>query len=157
MERQFCINWPALVFEAKLRRKSQKLTQARLAKLAGISTPTISRFESGQTDIQLPTVLHIFEVLGMLDKRALTFPEPKAYYDSGSMLIKFAGEERGKVVQCAISREALEDYFELTNQAELKVFSGNQERIEHEARRKYLSEQIEPDGSILVRSADLMC
>lgn len=27
MEWQFCINWPALVEEAKLRRKAQKLTQ----------------------------------------------------------------------------------------------------------------------------------
>jgi DNA-binding XRE family transcriptional regulator len=47
MERQFRINWPAIVEEAKQRRKSQKLTQQRLGELAGVSTPTISHFERG--------------------------------------------------------------------------------------------------------------
>ena len=156
MERQFRINWQALVSEAKLRRKSQNLTQARLAKLAGVSTPTISRFESGQIDIQLPTVFNIFEVLGMLDKRSLTFPEPKVFYDSGRMVIKFVGQDSNKVIQCAISREALEDHFKLATQSELKVFADNQARIEHEARRKYLLGQIESDGTVLVCSDDLV-
>lgn len=73
MERQFCINWQAFVEEAKQRRKEQKLTQAKLGELAGVSTPTVSRFESGAVDIQLSTVLAIFEVLGMQINERLFF------------------------------------------------------------------------------------
>lgn len=155
MERQFCINWPGLVEEAKLRRKAQKLTQAQLAKLAGVSTPTISRFESGQIDIQLPTVLSVFEVLGMLDKRSLNFSDPMAYYDPSHMVVRFAGNDDGKQVKCAISREALEDHFGLTSQDVVKVSSKHLERIQHEVRRKYLSGSFEQDGSVLVSSDDL--
>jgi predicted transcriptional regulator len=74
MERQFRINWPAIVEEAKQRRKGQKLTQQRLGKLAGVSTPTISHFEGGERDIQLSTVTNILGVLGMLDERVLVLP-----------------------------------------------------------------------------------
>lgn len=155
MERQFCINWSALVEEAKLRRKAQKLTQAKLAKLAGISTPTVSRFESGEADIQLPTVLSIFGVLGMVDARRLHFPEPKEYYDPTQRVVVFFGKDAVKTIKCAISSETLEDHFKLERQDELKVFKANRERIEHEVRRKYLSERVETDGSILVKSEDI--
>ena len=51
--------------------KTQKLTQQRLAELAGVSTPTVSHFESGQKDLQLSTITSILGVLGMLDERTL--------------------------------------------------------------------------------------
>ena len=35
------------------------------------------------------------------------------------------------------------------------VFRAHRERIEHEARRKYLDGHLEPDGSILIRTQDL--
>jgi len=44
------------------------LTQVRLAQLVGISTPTISRFEKGEKDIQISTALRILTVLGMTDR-----------------------------------------------------------------------------------------
>jgi DNA-binding XRE family transcriptional regulator len=65
------VNWPAIVEEARQRRKGQKLTQQRLAELAGVSTPTISRSENGAKDIQLSSVTSILGVLGMIDDRAL--------------------------------------------------------------------------------------
>lgn len=68
MERQFCLNWKVIVAEAKMRRKSLRLTQVRLAQLAGVSTPTLSRFENNEKDIQLSTVLRILTVLGMTDR-----------------------------------------------------------------------------------------
>ncbi len=78
MEWMFRLNWPLIVAEAKQRRKQQKLTQQRLAMLAEVSTPTISRFESGEWHIELSSALNILKVLGMLDQRMLIFPEPKA-------------------------------------------------------------------------------
>ncbi|WP_373533458.1 helix-turn-helix domain-containing protein [Vampirovibrio sp.] len=67
MERQFQLNWTALVEEALRRRKALGLTQQRLAALASISTPTVSRFENHKEDIQLSSILAILKVLGMLE------------------------------------------------------------------------------------------
>ena len=69
MEREFKIDWPLFVEEAKKRRKQQRLTQQHLAVLAEISTPTVSRFERGAKDIQLSSVLNILGVLGMAVRR----------------------------------------------------------------------------------------
>lgn len=153
MERQFCINWQAIVEEAKQRRKAQRLTQSRLAEMAAVSTPTISRFESGDKDIQLSTVMRILTVLGMNDQRSLIFPERKAY--SASRTVIFLGKDGDKEVVCAISDEALADHFHGDGQNPLKVFQANRENIEHQARRKYLAGNLEIDGSIFLRTEDI--
>lgn len=155
MEWQFRINWAGLVEEAKQRRKAQKLTQARLAILAGVSTPTVSRFESAETDIQLPTVLSILGVLGMTDKRVVVFPAPDARYDSIHRVVIFTGKDGDKTVLCGISREALDDHFGGDNKNPVTVFTAHHERIEHLARRKYLVGHTEPDGSVLIKSKDV--
>lgn len=123
--------------------------------MAGVSTPTISRFESGETDIQLPTVLSILGVLGMTDQRTLTFPEPMAHYSSSKEGVAFTGVDASKIIPCAISREALEDHFNGENKDPLKLYKSNRERIEHLVRRKYLAELKESDGSVLVRTGDI--
>jgi transcriptional regulator with XRE-family HTH domain len=155
MERQFRINWGAIVEEARQRRKSQKLTQHRLAELASVSTPTISRFESGEKDIQLSSVTSILAVLGMLDERTLIFAHTNARYDPMRGTVLFDGKDGDKVISCAISREALDDHYNGDDKDKLKVFNANRESIEHEARRKYLAENMEADGSILIRTGDL--
>jgi transcriptional regulator with XRE-family HTH domain len=155
MERQFRINWPAIVEEAKQRRKTQKLTQQRLGELAGVSTPTISHFEGGERDIQLSTVTNILGVLGMLDERVLVFNDGRPLYDPIRMLVLFKGQDGDKIIPCAISREALEDHFDGDNKDKLKVFKASRERIEHEARRKYLADLVESDGSVLIKTMDL--
>lgn len=143
-----------MVEEAKQRRKNQKLTQQRLAILAGVSTPTVSRFESGEKDIQLSSIMGILTVLGMVDERQLVFPEPNERYNSERELVLFQSKDREKIVQCAISQEALEDHFGDGKNC-LKMFTANRERIEHEARYKYLTNRLEADGSILIRTSDL--
>jgi transcriptional regulator with XRE-family HTH domain len=155
MERKFRINWPAIVEEAKQRRKSQKLTQQRLGELAGVSTPTISRFENGEKDIQLSSITSILGVLGMIDERTLVFEEKAARYDSVRDVAVFEGRDGDRTIRCAISRETLEDHFKGDKKDPLKVFRANRERIEHEARRKYLDGRLESDGSILIRTVDL--
>lgn len=157
MERQFRLNWPALVEEAKQRRKTQNLTQQRLAVLANVSTPTISRFEGGAKDIQLSSILNILSILGMNDQRELIFPEPNPRFDPAKMQVVFFGKDRDKKILCAISREALEDHYKskVDSQDFLKIFLDNQSAIEHEARRKYIDGRLETDNTILIRSNDL--
>jgi predicted transcriptional regulator len=60
------LDWLELVAEAKRRRKSYKVSQRRLAVIAEVSQPTLSRFELGKQDIQLSSALKILEALGMV-------------------------------------------------------------------------------------------
>ncbi len=123
--------------------------------MASVSTPTISRFESGEKDIQLSSVTSILAVLGMLDERTLVFADTNAVYDSMRGVVLFKGNDGDKVITCAISREALDDHYDGDDKDKLKVFNANRESIEHEARRKYLAGNVEADGSILIRTGDL--
>jgi transcriptional regulator with XRE-family HTH domain len=136
------------------------LTQKRLAELAGVSTPTVSHFESGARDVQLSSITRILSVLGMLDERVLTFPdEPRPRFDSPSEVVVFEGRDGDKVVRCRISEEALEDHFGADDSGDgsslVRAFRANYQRIQKEARRKYLSTPLEADGSVLIRSNDV--
>jgi transcriptional regulator with XRE-family HTH domain len=154
MEREFQINWTVLVEEAVRRRRRLNLTQKQLASLAKVSTPTVSRFERAEKDIQLSTVLAVLEVLGMTDKRAITF-DPESRRDLDDSIV-FWGND-GKIrVRCRISREALDDHFSDNDRLRPEAaFTKHRSEIEALARRKYLLDQREPDGSVLIRTADI--
>lgn len=68
MERNLRLDWPLLVEEAIRRRKAQRLSQRRLAAIAGVSQPTVSRFEQQKEDIQLSSAFAILRVLGLLER-----------------------------------------------------------------------------------------
>jgi hypothetical protein len=91
----------------------------------------------------------------MLDDRTLVFPDTPARYDSVRDVAVLEGRDGDRTVRCGISREALEDHFGGDDRNLLKGFRTHRERIEHEARRKYLGGRVEPDGSILVKTDDL--
>jgi len=59
------LDWPEIVASAKLRRHKMKLTQRRLAAVAGVSLPTVVKFEAGQ-DIRLSSALAILKILDMV-------------------------------------------------------------------------------------------
>ena len=120
-----------------------------------MSTPTISRFEQNDEDIQLHNVLAILDVLGMTDKRTLVFPDQEFRSDIDERII-FWGQDGEKRVRCMISREALDDHFSdgdrLRQEAAFKKYRSD---IEALARKKYLLGQLEPDGSVLVRTNEI--
>ena len=91
----------------------------------------------------------------MVDERLLTFPESASRVDSLRGIVLFTGKDGEKIVPCAISQEALEDHFDDGNKELAKMFRAKRERIEHEARRKYLAGRLEPDGSVLIKTEDL--
>ena len=132
------------------------LTQQQLAGLAKVSTPTVSRFEQAEKNVQLSSLLAILDVLGMTDKRTLTFPETELRYDSAEG-VTFWGQDGSTRVRCKISREALEDHF--SDRGRLRpepAFEKYREQIQIIARRKYLTGEREPDGSILIRTLELV-
>ncbi len=65
MERSIRLNWPDFIEEAIKRRKLQHLTQEQLAILAGVSKPTLNRFEQGKTNITLENAMKILFALGL--------------------------------------------------------------------------------------------
>ena len=156
MEREFRLNWAILVEEAVRRRRKLNLTQAQLGSLAKVSTPTVSRFEQNEKNLQLSTVLAILDVLGMTDKRTLEFTDKEFRSDSAAG-VTFWGQDGTTRVRCLISREALDDHFsdrdKLRPEAAFQKYRSN---IESFARRKYLTGQQEPDGSIIIRTGDFL-
>ena len=155
MEREFQINWAVLVEEAVRRRRRMNLTQLQLASLAKVSTPTISRFEQADKNIQLSSVLAILDVLGMTGKRTLVFTDPAPSFDAGDAAV-FCGQDGETRVRCRIERAALDDHFSdrdrLRPQAAFKKYRSD---IEALCRRKYLLGRTEPDGSVLIRTGDV--
>ena len=124
--------------------------------MAKVSTPTVSRFEQAGKNVQLSSVLAILEVLGMTDTRTLVFPDLDYRYatDEG---VTFWGQDGARRVKCKISREALEDHFSDRDRLRPEdAFLKHRGEIESLARRKYLTGQVEPDGSVLIRTLELV-
>ncbi len=142
-----------MVEEAKQRRKKLKLTQQRLALLAKVSTPTISRFENGEQDIQWSSIHGILSCLGLIDERRLDFPDPRPRYRAG-IGVNFLGKEGDHQVQCLISEEALQDSFNSDGENPMKIFKKNQKAIEQRARQKYLLSTNSKNKEILVTNND---
>lgn len=131
------------------------LTQRQLASLAKVSTPTVSRFEQADKDIQLSSAVAILDVLGMTDKRALTFPDTEYSYDSGAG-VTFWGQDGPTRVRCRISREALDDHFSEGDRLRPEAaFKKHRQEIEALARRKYLRGQKEKDGTVLIKTLEI--
>lgn len=68
MERNIRLNWKLLVEEAIRRRKERRISQRRLAAIADVSQPTVSRFEQQKDGIQLSSAIKILDVLGLVEK-----------------------------------------------------------------------------------------
>jgi Protein of unknown function (DUF1488) len=58
-------------------------------------------------------------------------------------------------VRCEISREALNDHFGNDDKDVVEIFRAKRHGIEDIARRKYLTGQTEPDGSVLIRTLEV--
>jgi hypothetical protein len=88
----------------------------------------------------------------------LTFNNPPARYNLDRDIVIFAGEALGSPVECAISREALDDYFgtdNLDKEGHIEAFRRNRSKIERLVRAKYLSRPIEEPETVLLRTTDV--
>ena len=66
MERHVQLDWAGIVEEAIRRRRGQGLTQKQLAVLAGVSGPTVNRFERREGNITLKSAFTILRTLGLM-------------------------------------------------------------------------------------------
>jgi Fic family protein len=89
------------------------------------------------------------------ENKELIFPAPDERHDTGRDVVVFWGQDRTQRIRCAISMEALDYHFHGDRKNKLEVFRENRQTIEDIARRKYLSGRVEPDGTVLIRTADI--
>jgi hypothetical protein len=88
----------------------------------------------------------------------LSFENSPARYDVRRDVVTFVGQALSSPVNCAISREAMDDHFGTDNlgqQGRLEAFLKNRSRIEAIARVKYLSAPIGEPGSVLIKTSDV--
>lgn len=79
-----------LVKQVEQLRLSQNMTQAALAREAGVSTRTITRMEAGET-VSLDTFVRVLMALGVADRLAGLLPEPDV---RPIERVRFKGKER---------------------------------------------------------------
>ena len=105
-------------------------------------------------DVQLSSVLAILDVLGMTDKRTLSFTDVhQRDADDG---IVFWGRDGETKVRGRISREALDDHFSDGDRLKPEAaFKKHRRDIEGLARRKYFLGQRELDGSVVIRTSEI--
>ncbi len=106
-------------------------------------------------DTTIKTVGTTRSIVGGLD---LLFAAPVSRYDFDRDIVTFRGEAGGYSVRCAVSREALDDYFKLreaTNEERIELFRKRRSLFERMARIKYLEWPIEQIDEVLIRTEDL--
>jgi hypothetical protein len=89
----------------------------------------------------------------MLPGLDLSFDDRRPSYDSEREQVNFVGQARGATVQCAISREALEDHFDaddLDEKGRVKRVRDNMSTIRRMARTKFLSWPVEEPEAVLI-------
>jgi transcriptional regulator with XRE-family HTH domain len=69
------LDWPALVREARRRRKELGLTLEKFARAAGVSKATLITFERGDVTIGLDRALRIVDAAGLLAKKRNDHPD----------------------------------------------------------------------------------
>jgi len=116
---------------------------------------------------QLPAAIRD-QVLKVVDEHRdkttgldLTFNNPAPKYDFSRDIVTFVGEALGSQVNCAISREALDDNFGNagtsghTKEERLETFHKNRSAIESLARHKYLFWPVEEIEAVLIKTHDV--
>ncbi len=66
------LNWERLVREAVTVRKQERLSQRDLAALAGVTQPTVVKFEKGSTSIRVDSALAILRALSLAEQQDLS-------------------------------------------------------------------------------------
>ncbi len=63
------LNWQRLVREAVTVRKQERLSQRDIAALAGVTQPTVVKFEKGSTSIRVDSALAILRALSLAERQ----------------------------------------------------------------------------------------
>jgi hypothetical protein len=116
----------------------------------------LSQIPASTRDKVLKTIERPRNIILGLD---LKFADPVPRYDFERDVVTFVGEAGRSAVQCAISREALDDNFGattgLSNQQRLDKFRKNRSSIERIAREKYLNWPVDEPETVLIKTLEV--
>jgi hypothetical protein len=118
----------------------------------------LSQLPAAIRDLTLKVADEHRDITAELD---LTFDNSAPGHDFGRDIVTFGGEALGAPVNCAISREALDDHFGTagtsgrTKEERLETFRKNRSVIEQMARDKYLHWPVEDGEAVLIKTADV--
>src|SRR5262249_24115664 len=115
----------------------------------------ISQIAAGSRDTFFRHVGARREIIPGID---MTFNNSPVQYDFARDIVTFVGNSMNGSVQCAISREALDDHFGadgVGNEGRVKRFLENRSVIEEMARAKYLSWPVEEPSAVLIKTNDV--
>jgi hypothetical protein len=118
-------------------------------------TQGLAQLDQQSRDITLKAVEEPRTIVPGLD---LIFHSSPAKYDPLRDVVTFEGEALKSKVQCAISREALDDDAgadALDNNKRLELFLAHRSEYEALARTKYLSWPVGEPGTVLVKTRDI--
>lgn len=87
-------------------RLDRNLTQAELARQAGVSKSTVERLESGEVAVQLSGFLRVCRVLGLIDRLDTFVPEP---VPSPMAQLKLRGKVRRRASGTRVSNRVAEE------------------------------------------------
>jgi len=107
------------------------------------------------TDIKSFTAFVADRAMWFMEKHDLEFPDKAEKEDFDRDTVVFFGQDGKKRVRCAIGRDAIDDDLVGDDRHKVEVFRENRKVIEEAARRKYLADDTEDDGSILIHSGDM--
>jgi hypothetical protein len=118
----------------------------------------LSRLPAATRDLSLKIVNEPRAITAGLE---LVFDNSPPRYDFSRDIVMFEGKALGASVNCAISREALDDHFGATgtsghtNQERLETFRKNRSGIERMTREKYLHLPVEEPEAVLIKTEDV--
>ena len=115
----------------------------------------MSQLQPRPRDLTLKVLGRPREIIPRLD---LTFNSPPARYAVDRDVVGFTGQSSGSPVECAVSREALDDHFgadNLDKEGRLEAFRKNRSEIEQLLRTKYLSLPVEEPEAVLLKTRDV--
>ena len=95
----------------------------------------------------------------MIEHSPIEFLDKHEQFDFDRDVVLFEGMAVKGEVSCAISGEALEDHYGAkgsSGRARLAAFHAHRKAIEEQARRKFAANKLEKDGSMLLRSEDIV-
>jgi len=85
---------------------------------------------------------------------ALSFPREESW-DGWRDAVHFTADDEERRIECAITLEAIQQRFGAPSKLQaLEGFRNHRGRIERIAERLIRRRRLEPDGSVLIRSAD---
>jgi hypothetical protein len=115
----------------------------------------MAQIDSRARDLTLKVLGRAREILPGMD---LIFNNPRVRYDWERDVVTFVAEALGHAVNCSVSRETLEDYFNVrggNDDARVEAFKKHRSEIENLLRTKYLSWKVELPEAVLLKTADV--